>query len=121
MKNEKVYYITPVPKPRQTQRDKWAKRPAVVRYRAFADEVKSLNVEVQECGAKIVFGMPMPISWSKKKRTAMDGKPHQQKPDIDNLLKALLDSIYREDCGVYHIGGLAKYWSKSGYIKITTK
>lgn len=118
---EKIYSITPVPKPRMTQRDKWAKRPAVMRYRDFADGVRLLNIRVPESGASIVFGLPMPKSWSKKKRLAMDGQPHQQKPDIDNLLKALLDSIYAEDCGVYHIGGMGKYWSKDGYIKIIIK
>ena len=35
-----IYDITPCPKPRQTQSDKWKKRPPVLRYRAFADEVR---------------------------------------------------------------------------------
>lgn len=35
------YPIVPVPKPRMTQRDKWQKRPAVMRYRAFCDEVRA--------------------------------------------------------------------------------
>lgn len=37
------YIITPVPKPRQTQADKWKQRPAVMRYRAFADEAPLKN------------------------------------------------------------------------------
>ena len=39
----------------------------------------------------------MPKSWSAKKKLAMRGKPHRQKPDIDNLVKAVIDSIYPED------------------------
>lgn len=35
-----VFDICPLPKPRMTQRDRWAKRPAVLRYRAFCDEVR---------------------------------------------------------------------------------
>ena len=34
------YPIIPLGKPRMTQRDKWAKRPAVLRYRAFKDECR---------------------------------------------------------------------------------
>ncbi|MCR4339433.1 MAG: RusA family crossover junction endodeoxyribonuclease, partial [Gemmatimonadaceae bacterium] len=37
------------------------------------------------------FRLPMPPSWSNKKRLAMIGQPHAQKPDIDNLLKAVLE------------------------------
>jgi len=37
----KEYKITPVPKPRQTRSDKWKQRPCVMRYRAFADEVRA--------------------------------------------------------------------------------
>ena len=32
--------ICPVAKPRMTQSDKWRERPAVVKYRAFADELR---------------------------------------------------------------------------------
>lgn len=118
---EKVYHITPVPKPRMTQRDKWEKRPAVVRYRAFCDKVRSQGIEVPECGAEITFVLPMPKSWSKKKRAAMDGKPHQQKPDLDNCCKALFDAVHSEDCGIYQLDGLAKYWGVEGLIKVVTK
>ena len=34
----------------------------------------------------------MPKSWSLKKKKAMNGKPHRQTADIDNLLKALIDA-----------------------------
>ena len=34
-------YGEPVPKPRMTQRDKWAKRPCVLRYRMWADMVRA--------------------------------------------------------------------------------
>ena len=112
------YHIKPVPKPRQTRSDKWKKRPCVMRYRAFADECRAKNVQVESCGSMIVFGMPMPKSWSKKKKAEMKGMPHQQKPDIDNLLKALLDAVHKDDAHIYSIS-VRKVWSSDdGYISI---
>ena len=44
---------------------------------------------------KAIFYMPIPKSWSKAKRKdAIDGKVcHTTKPDTDNLLKAIMDSL----------------------------
>jgi len=88
--------IKPCPKPRQTRSDKWKKRPAVLRYRAFRDKVKALGVKLpQPC--TVIFWLPMPKSWPASKRTRMQGQPHQVKPDLDNLIKALWDAITRRD------------------------
>ena len=38
----------------------------------------------------------MPASWSKKKRAAHAGQYHAQKPDADNVVKAVLDAL--TDC-----------------------
>jgi Holliday junction resolvase RusA-like endonuclease len=111
------YDITPVPKPRQTQSDKWKKRPCVMRYRAFADEVRLKKVKFGN-GDSLIFGLPMPRSWSAKKKALIEGTPHTQKPDIDNLLKALLDALYGNDSHIWHIGGLKKFWSYEGYLTI---
>lgn len=111
-----TYPIIPVPKPRQTQSDKWKKRPCVLRYRAFQDDCRLHNVGVSETPI-VIFKIPMPKSWSKKKRLAMLGKPHQQTPDIDNLLKALLDAVFKDDSHVYKVKA-AKYWCETGSIQI---
>jgi Holliday junction resolvase RusA-like endonuclease len=92
-----IFDITPVAKPRQTQKDKWAKRPSVLKYRAFADEVRLKMGGVDLNGADVTFWMPMPKSWSKKKRYAMAGSWHTGKPDLDNLLKALMDALNKSD------------------------
>lgn len=42
---------------------------------------------------EMVFGMPIPSSVSNKKRKAMIGKPHTGRIDIDNICKAVLDSV----------------------------
>ena len=111
------HYIVPVPKPRMTRADRWRKRPSVLRYFEYKDKVKLLEIAVPENGATVVFHMPMPKSWSKKKRAEMDGKPHQQKPDVDNLGKALLDAVYCDDACVWDIRFI-KLWSVDGRITL---
>lgn len=97
------YEITPVAAPRQVRSDQWNPRPQVKKYRAFRDQVRLQRVAVPQEGTWVTFVLPMPASWPKYKRSEMDGEPHCQKPDIDNLLKALLDSVYGDDCGVHEI------------------
>ena len=64
----------------------------------------------------MIFVLPMPKSWSKKK-AAMNGQPHQQRPDTDNLVKAVLDAVHEEDSQIYHVDGL-KFWGTEGAIII---
>lgn len=113
----KVYNITPMGKPRMTRADKWKKRPEVLRYRAFCDHVRLLGVELPEAGAHVTFILPMPLSWSKKKRLQHDGQPHQAKPDCDNMLKALMDAIYADDAHVWDCR-VTKVWGETGQIII---
>lgn len=111
------YDITPVPKPRMTKSDTWKKRPCTDRYWKFKDEVRKNKIEVPEAGSHIIFVMPMPDSWSKKKKREMDGKPHKQKPDKDNLEKALLDAIFDEDSHIWD-SRVTKVWGYYGAIII---
>lgn len=46
-------------------------------------------------GMTVMATFAMPKSWSKKKRAAMAGKPHTQKPDLSNLVKAIEDAANR--------------------------
>lgn len=114
-----VYPITPVPKPRMTRRDRWGtnKRPAVERYHRFCDEVRELGLSLPDAGAHVTFLVPMPKSWSKSKREAMAGTPHQQRPDVDNFEKALLDAIFEDDSRVWDIR-TTKRWAEIGAIEI---
>lgn len=113
-----IYSIDPVPKPRMTQRDKWSKRNCVTRYWVFKDLVKEKNIKIPPGGGHVIFYIPMPQSWSAKKRAAKDGAPHEQRPDLDNYLKALLDSVYSEDSHIYDIRA-SKFWAKDGAIEVT--
>ena len=111
-----IYPITPVPKPRMTRADKWKVRDCVAKYRAFADECRLRGVKVHP-GDSVLFLMPMPRSWSKRKRAAMNGQPHTQKPDIDNLHKALLDAVHKDDAHIWK-QTVEKRWAEEGAIVI---
>lgn len=109
--------IDPVPKPRMSRSDVWKKRPIVERYWAFKDELNLLVKGELEPSLKLVFHVPMPKSWTKKKKADMDGKPHQQKPDVDNYIKAFLDALCTDDSYIYHVDGW-KFWSTEGAIEV---
>lgn len=115
----RIYDITPLGKPRMTRKDRWAKREPVIRYRAFCDECRLRGVQLPEAGAHVTFVLPMPPSWSQKKRAAMNGQPHQQKPDSDNLAKSLLDALFGDDAHVWDLR-VTKRWGEHGQIIIET-
>jgi Holliday junction resolvase RusA-like endonuclease len=112
--------VSPVPKPRMTQSDRWKKRPAVVRYHQFKDDLRALVRGSLDPRFDIVFLVPMPPSWSAKKRADMKGRPHQQKPDIDNYLKAFMDAMLIEDSHIYDTHP-RKYWWDEGKIILTER
>lgn len=115
----KIYPITPVAKPRQTQKDKWLNppRPCVAKYRAFKDEVRLSKVEIPESGFHILFVLPIPKSWSNQKQQEMCWQGHRQTPDLDNLCKALFDAIYKNDSVIWDYWA-TKLWGKEGSITI---
>lgn len=114
------YPITPVGKPRMTQRDKWKGRDCVKRYHAFKDECRIHKVKLHLSGDHVTFILPMPKSWPEKKKVNMDGKPHQLKPDWDNLAKALQDAVMPDDCKVWNCQ-VSKFWGREGKIIIQSK
>ena len=113
------YGINPVAKPRMTRADKWKKRKCVMKYRNFCDQVRMSGLILPPAGYHVIFILPMPKypSWSKKKRVAMDGQPHQQTPDKDNLEKALLDALFQNDAHIWD-GRVTKLWGYSGKIVV---
>lgn len=110
--------LDPVPKPRMTQRDRWAKRPSVVRYFQYCDDLREkLPNYTPPHAVYLKFFIAMPPSWSKKKRVLKLGKPHDQRPDIDNLVKSFLDALCEDDSYIYAIRA-EKYWAEQGSIEI---
>ena len=131
--------IAPCPKPRMTRADRWKKRKSVVKFFAFRDAVRQYkdsdvvkqswnlihgtfyhipNLEFETFD--IEFHVPMPKSWSNKKKTEMNGKPHQQRPDLDNYLKAWKDSVYEEDAIVWKVKATKLWTDGIGHIKLST-
>jgi len=118
--------INPVSKPRMVHSDKWKKRPATSKYWGFKDEliakcnVAGLN-DLPTHIESIDFYIPMPESWSNKKKDEMNNKDHEQKPDLDNLLKSLQDCLCKSDQHISFIGRLSKSWAYMGLIEIEIK
>lgn len=108
--------IEPLPKPRMTRRDKWIKRPCVLRYRAFCDELR-LKLKVLPIPLRIDFIIAMPHSWSETKKREMDGQPHMIRPDVDNCTKSVLDAMLKNDGCVWDVHA-RKFWGRSSGILI---
>lgn len=86
------------PAPRMVNSDAWNPRPCVLRYRASKDQVRLvLGKRRIPDTFRVIFGIPMPRSWSESKRRMMLGQPHMGRPDGDNLVKSLCDSHGTED------------------------
>ena len=114
--------LTPVPAPRQVRSDAWKPRKSVQKYRAFRDEIRfrmKLNSIPKDVKCvEMIFVMPMAPSWSKKKKAEQEGMPHRQKPDIDNLVKAFLDSICMDDDSFIPSIKATKFWGRKGRIYV---
>ncbi len=91
-----------------------------MRYRKFKDDVRAAGITLPSCNYHIIFVLPMPASWSEKKKREMIMQAHQTRPDKDNLEKALLDAIFEEDSHVWD-GRVTKIWGTEGCIKINAK
>ena len=84
-----------------TQRDKWQRRPCVLRYRDWKDKAREAAgvlppTESIESVVIVAYFSPA-ASVSKKKRNAAYGTMHRVKPDADNILKACLDALFGDD------------------------
>jgi len=113
--------IVPVPKPRMTQSDKWKKRPATDKYWKYKDDLKLLCFICRWTPKEdldIKFILPMPRTWSEKKKKKMDGQPHKQKPDLDNLIKAFKDALLIEDSHIHTYQNMQKVWGREGQIML---
>ena len=47
----------------------------------------------------------------------MNGAAHQQKPDIDNLTKSLLDALFDDDSHIWDVRA-SKIWGYEGAIVV---
>lgn len=108
---------TPIGKPRMTQRDKWQKRPCVLAYRSYADNLRAIVPKILgevDCYAlDIIAHVAVKPSWSDKKKAAKIGKPCRSKPDADNITKSVADALFDDDSGIWD-ERCRKYWCAQG-------
>jgi Holliday junction resolvase RusA-like endonuclease len=66
----------------------------------------------------------MPVSWSMKKRQAMDGAYCTKKPDADNVLKVVADALngiaYRDDAAIVY-ASIEKRWGQDGGVRVLVR
>ena len=92
------------------------KSPGVV-YRSIAAKL-SANKPKLEGPVRVTIRCvsEMPKSWSKAKKLKHDGQPKTQKPDVDNIAKAILDGlkdIWPDDAVVWQLF-VEKIWGQQG-------
>lgn len=92
-------------------------------YYQYKDELREeaarVGFTLPTDGAWVKFYLPVPKSWSKKKKSKMDFEPHQSRPDVSNLYKAFEDGLIDQDMKIYDVR-ISKYWYNSvkGFIEI---
>ena len=98
--------------PKKTQEyEEYVKMCWVAKYGGVQPLQQSLEVNV-------VFYLPIPKSVNKKQRAEMlDGKiKHTKKPDIDNLIKSVLDALngiaYSDDSKIIRVAAEKQYSEK---------
>jgi len=89
----------------------------MVKYWEFKDRVREASRgktgRIESTGeiGRFLIWMPLPQSWSKKKKAAMRGQPHQAETgDLDNITKSFLDALFERDGFIWKIGHLEKRW-----------
>jgi len=92
--------VVPMGAVRMTGRGKYIK-PNAQRYLTYKkliqmhviSQVKRMELLTGPLEVTVWFTMPIPQSWSQKKKRESIGEWHCKKPDIDNLVKGLFDSL----------------------------
>ena len=112
-----IINIIPIGKPR-ILRGEQGKR--AQKWRAWKQHAQLLckGFSIPDEDAHIIFHLPIPKSWSAKKREAAIGSAHKSKPDLDNLLKALFDALYPESDSQFWDYRATKVWAENGSIEI---
>ena len=83
-----------------------------MRGRPIIEGPVALTVVATFCPAK---------SWSKRRRAAAIGQPHTQKPDLDNIVKAIKDGlnriVWRDDSQVAALSAF-KVWGETEQTEV---
>ncbi len=113
----------PMGKPRMTQRDRWKKRPVVLRWFAYKDEIrlKAGPFDFPISDYWMILTFKPPPSWTTKRTVEAFGAPHKQKPDKDNIEKGILDIFMPDDDSKVYDGRVTKQWGVRQNIEIWWK
>lgn len=126
-----LFDVIPVGAVRMTQSDRWKTNPnhpdpnkrqrkSVTQYFNFKNtlvwQAKEMGFELSKC-FDAVFLIPMPDSWSGKKKERMNGMPCEVKPDIDNCIKGFFDALRENDSDIWYSKS-EKRWAYKGSIII---
>jgi Holliday junction resolvase RusA-like endonuclease len=122
---------TPKGRPRMTRRGRVYTPSKTVAYE------RTVSISAQEAKSRLCSGMlfegpvmvtihchfAMPPSWSRKRKTEMLYQPHIQLPDLDNLVKSVLDglnhthNIWTDDKQVAAMTA-TKHWSEESSVLV---
>jgi Holliday junction resolvase RusA-like endonuclease len=124
-----LFDVIPFGAVRMTQSDRWKTNPnhldpnkrqrkAVTQYFNFKNilvlQANLMRFELGKCFDG-VFLIPMPDSWSEKKKERMNSMPCEVKPDIDNLAKGFFDALRKNDSDIWYHKA-EKRWAYKGSI-----
>ncbi len=103
----------PVAKPRMTRRDKWMGRKPVVQYWEWVNmATRIVKEQLDQDPLRVIitayFGFPK--SYSKQKRELLEGQLHRLLPDGDNVLKAVVDALWKKNDQRIAIKTIIKRW-----------
>lgn len=111
------FEIRPFPAVR-SNRNSWT--PSVVKYHSLMNDLRKEVLPYMETvkdmlksgNYGILFTFAIPNSYSKKKARETQGKPYLQKPDIDNLFKSFVDTVFykSDDSWVYKMNAKKVWW-----------
>jgi hypothetical protein len=105
----------------------------IIRYNDYRKKIRELcdaeGFELLPYGWAPYFYFPMPSRWRQRKRTRMHGQMKHTRPDYDNLVKGITDSLGKKRGEITHripdekvaqISGTGKFWidAEQGYIEI---
>ncbi|MBX5322552.1 RusA family crossover junction endodeoxyribonuclease [Staphylococcus caprae] len=111
-------YEAPIgsPRPRFRNTGRFVQTYMPASYTAHKEYLKSQmpKLELQNnLKVRLEFIFTTPKSWSNKKRLAMIGKYKPTKPDIDNLIKTVLDAannhLWNDDNQIVEIASFKRY------------
>jgi len=108
-------------KPRMTRSDSWNGRQIVADYWEFKSRLQTAAGRAgYRLGQaiRVVFVVEMPQSWPKNKKAKLASQPHVQRPDLDNFLKGLMDSLACGDDSYIWKADAEKRWGETGCILI---